>query len=142
MVRLHDSDRPSRSLFALRWVVVGIAIAFLARALLVQVYVVPSASMTPALQPSDRVLVEKLTGAWRTPARGDIVVFDATDVWTPDTDHLLVAKRVVAIAGDHVVCCDSRGRIILNGEAVGESFARGRSKTFDVMVPEIGRAHV
>ena len=94
MVRLHDSDRPSRSLFALRWVVVGIAIAFLARALLVQVYVVPSASMTPALQPSDRVLVEKLTGAWRTPARGDIVVFDA------DTIDRLEERPVHDVPGD------------------------------------------
>ncbi len=57
---------------------------------------VSSQSMTPTLTAGDHVLVDKLTGRWRAPAVGDVVVFHAPG------GGALVVKRVVALAGQTV----------------------------------------
>ena len=51
-------------------------IAFFLKALVAQAFFIPSASMTPQLEVSDRVLVSKLSYRLHDPRRGDIVVFD------------------------------------------------------------------
>lgn len=133
-----NSDRQRRSLFvfSLKLVAAGLLIALGVRALVVQVYFVPSGSMRPALQVGDRVLVEKVSHWWRTPHRGDIVAFDGTDVWDSVADGRLLAKRVIGVAGDHVVCCDASGRIRVNGRPIEEPYATGPTSSFDVVVPE------
>ncbi len=55
----------------------------------------------------------------------------------PDgTDYI---KRVVGVGGDHVVCCDKRGRITVNGRPVQEGYlypADVPSQVrFDILVP-------
>jgi signal peptidase I len=57
---------------------------------------VSSQSMTPTLTAGDQVLVDKLTGRWRAPAVGDVVVF------RDPVGDALVVKRVVALAGQTV----------------------------------------
>lgn len=133
----HNSDRQRRSLFAFPWLLVGGAIlaAFALRAFVVQVYFVPSGSMRPALAIGDRVLVEKVSHWWRDPQRGEVVVFDGTDVWGAAANEQLLAKRVIGVAGDHVVCCDPDGRIKRNGRTLLEPYAKGRSASFDITVP-------
>ncbi|MEV0240109.1 signal peptidase I [Streptomyces sp. NPDC050674] len=99
---------------------------------------IPSGSMEPALRIGDRVLVNRL--AYRfgaAPQRGDIVVFDGTGYF----GHADYIKRVVGVGGDHVVCCDSEGRIQVNGRPVDESgfLHHGDSPSavpFDVVVPD------
>jgi hypothetical protein len=54
--------------------VAGVLLAAAVRAFLVEAYVVPSADLTPVLQPGDRVLVLK---ADTSPAAGDLVVVPA-----------------------------------------------------------------
>lgn len=84
----------------LEWViviVVALVVATAARTYAVQSFSIPTPSMTPTLQPGDRVLVDKLAG---TIHRGDIVVFRnvARDVGGPPT----LVKRVVAVPGDTI----------------------------------------
>jgi signal peptidase I len=138
-----NSDRQRRSLFRFFWPVVAGAMvaALLVRALVAQVYFVPSGSMQPTLHVGDRVLIEKVSRWWGPPVRGEIVAFDGTDVWGGTADGLLVAKRVIGVAGDHIMCCDARGRIRVNGVALVEPYAQGRSAEFDVRVP-LGRLWV
>jgi len=132
----HNSDRRRRSLFAFPGLLAAaVCAALLIRALVVQVYLVPSGSMRPALQVGDRVLIEKVSRWWATPARGDIVAFEGTDVWGAAANGKVLAKRVIGIAGDHVVCCDERGRVRVNGLAIPEPYAIGRGPAFDVTVP-------
>ncbi|MFR9788795.1 signal peptidase I [Streptomyces sp. MB22_4] len=103
----------------------------------VQPFEIPSGSMEQGLRIGDRVLVNKL--AYRfggRPARGDVVVFDGTGYFG-DGDYI---KRVVGVGGDHVVCCDKRGRIEVNGRAVDESAFlypgdTASSVPFDIVVP-------
>lgn len=133
----HNSDRRRRSLFAFSVVIaVAVLAAVLLRAVALEVYLVPSGSMRPTLQPGDRVIIEKLSRLWRPPARGDVVAFDGTDVWDAAANGQLLAKRVIGVAGDHVVCCDAQGQVRVNGTALSEPYARGRGRSFDVVVPE------
>ncbi|MFH8338122.1 signal peptidase I [Streptomyces sp. AM6-12] len=84
----------------------------------VQPFQIPSGSMEQGLRIGDRVLVNKLTYRFGAgPARGDVIVFDGSGYFG-DGDYI---KRVVGVGGDHVVCCDKRGRIDVNGRAVDES---------------------
>ncbi len=71
---------------------------------------VSSQSMSPTLDPGDQVLVDKLTGRWRTPAVGDVVVY------RDPVGERLVVKRVVALAGSTVALED--------GELVVDSTVR------------------
>lgn len=135
----HSSDRRRRSLFVFAGLVAaGVLVAVLLRALVLQVYLIPSGSMSPTLQLGDRVLIEKISHLWRAPARGDVVAFEGTDVWGAAANGQVLAKRVIGVAGDHVVCCDARGRVRVNGVALVEPYAIGRGRTFDAVVP-VGR---
>jgi signal peptidase I len=79
---------------------------------------VPSSSMMPTLAPDDQILVDVLTPRWRTPARGDVIVF--RHPCQPQIDYV---KRVVAIAGDTIeVRCDV---VYVNGRAVPSERAAG-----------------
>ena len=147
----------------LRWlvvVVVALLVTLVVRGFLVQSFYVPSASMQPTLQPGDRIMVTRVGVVHR----GDIVVFDGSttfaaggstapartglvtkvvsgvasllSVQTHESDYV---KRVVGVAGDHVVCCDAQGALRVNGVAVHEPYLYPGDKpsdlTFDVTVP-------
>ncbi|WP_445396400.1 signal peptidase I [Streptomyces sp. LE64] len=142
-------------------------IALVLKTFLVQAFVIPSGSMEQTIRIGDRVLVDKLT-PWfgGTPERGDVVVFEDPGGWLadeappPDDDPVVVKqvkralgwigllpssdqqdliKRVVAIGGDTVVCCDADGRITVNGAPLDEPYVKPGNKpsemTFEVKVP-------
>ncbi|WP_432094327.1 signal peptidase I [Streptomyces sp. bgisy100] len=139
------------------------AVLMLLSAYVVQPFLIPSSSMENTLRVGDRVMVNKL--AYRfgdDPQRGDVVVFDGTGSFVQggppgnpvtallrkgaaavglaqpaETDYV---KRVVGVGGDRVICCDRRGRITVNGQAVDEDYLYpGDSPSqvpFDIVVPE------
>nr|WP_269327943.1 signal peptidase I [Kineosporia mesophila] len=148
-----------------RAVVVLIAVAVtiaLVRALIVQSFVVPTGSMEPTVQIGDRVLVSRLSYTFGDIHRGDVIVFNGSGVFDaeddgPDTllgsvgrglasvfsmpvgSHDYV-KRVIGLPGDHVACCDSQGRLTVNGTAIDEAYvAEGNLPSevaFDIEVPQ------
>jgi len=141
-------------------------VAFLVKTFLVQAFYIPSGSMEDTLQVGDRVLVNKVVYRTRAVERGDIIVFDGTGSFISgpvvepdvspiervtrllgdivglapprDTDFI---KRVIGVGGDRVVCCDSEGRITVNGVPLDERDYLYRNnppskQSFDVLVPE------
>jgi len=50
-----------------------------------------------------------------------------------------LVKRVIGIAGDHVVCCNAQGQIVLNGVGLVEPYIKSGNGTdqvpFDIVVP-------
>src|SRR5438128_5408305 len=54
--------------------VMAILIAYLAQAYVDKPYRVPSVRMSPTLEPGDRLIADRLSLAFRDPARGEIVV--------------------------------------------------------------------
>jgi len=162
--RPADPDRaPSRGP-ARRIAVLVIATALglaLVRSLLVQSFVVPTGSMDPTVHPGDRVLVSRLSYLTGDVKRGDVIVFDGSGVFEPDSvparsplasagrtvaaafglpigsrDYL---KRVIGLPGERVVCCDAQGRITIDGKPLDEPYlAPGQVPStirFDIIVP-------
>jgi signal peptidase I len=126
---------------------VAFCLAVLIRTFLVQAFYIPSGSMENTLLVGDRVLVNKVVYDMRDPVRGEIVVFRGTDSWAPEVTAPLsqtfgaklgrtvgdligisrpgerdFIKRVIALPGDKVACCDAKGRITVNGDAIDESY--------------------
>ena len=94
-------------------IVTAIVLALAARSL-VQIYAIPSASMSPALEIGDHIVVTPYRFA--QPSRGDVVVFRS-----PSRNEMLV-KRIIATPGDLI---ESRlGRIIISGHALAEPYLR------------------
>ena len=127
--------------------VAAVLLTVLLKIFVVQVYVIPSASMENTLMVNDRVLVNKLVYHFRNIHRGDIIVFSGAGTWgdlngqqiaplpgnpierywdealaaiglrADTTDYI---KRVIGLPGDHVACCTD-GNITVNGVQVNES---------------------
>lgn len=143
-------------------VIAALALSALVRAFLVQAFYVPSGSMEDTLLVSDRIVASKITTRFGGVNRGEVVVFRDPGGWLPepppqeqgirgylrtaltfiglipsDSGQDLV-KRVIGVAGDRVVCCDSAGRISVNGVAIDEPYIKGTTDQvlFDVVVPE------
>lgn len=114
----------------------AVVVTLLVRTFAVQAFVIPTGSMEPLLRPGDRVLVSRLDRWAGEVRRGDVVVFDGSDVFSSEGDY---AKRVVGLPGDRVACCDRDGSLTVDGAAVAEPYVYpgdAASETgFDVIVP-------
>jgi signal peptidase I len=127
-------------------IIIAILLAVLLKTFLVQAFFIPSGSMENTLRVYDRVMVNKVVYHLRDIKRGDIVVFNGLDSWTPEvtvagpTNPVAKAlgwfggligfappsekdfiKRVIGVPGDEVKCCDPQGRITVNGVPLNES---------------------
>jgi signal peptidase I len=129
-------------------IAVAIAVAVLIKTFLIQPFYIPSESMEKTLHgcpgcSGDRVLVNKLIYDLRDPHPGDIAVFRAPANWdeeaTPKSpsnpfvkgirwfgqligfvppDEKDLIKRVIAVGGQTVQCCDSQGRVQVSDNGV------------------------
>lgn len=146
----------------LMMVVVALAISAIIKAFLLQAFQIPSSSMEQTLQINDRIIVSKLVPNYRQLNRGDVIVFQDDDNWLkrdantpspsiigkmmiwmglrPDDSQNHLVKRVIGLPGDRVQCCDTNGRLKVNGVSVDESgyINPGNAPSlikFDVTVP-------
>ena len=164
--KAEGSARPARRRAPSWFVLLGVALVvmLLVRGFLVQSFYVPSGSMEPTIQPGDRILVNKLATGDAL-LRGDVVVFNGTTTFaaadrTPKQSAGLLGrvlgdaasflgvdlgeqdfvKRIIGLPGDHVVCCDKKGQIMVNGTSIVESYLMPGDKpselTFDILVPQ------
>lgn len=118
----EPEERPS----FLRWLlelVVMVALAFalatVVRTFVVQPYVIPSGSMVPTIEISERVLANKFVYRFRDPSPGDIVVFDDPTGTVPT-----LIKRVIATEGQTVDLIE--GRVYVDGEPLEEPYTYGK----------------
>lgn len=126
-------------------IALALVIAIVIKTFIAQAFYIPSASMYPTLRVGDRVLVEKIGFRFGEPSRGDVVVF-ARDVFGPNKDlpwyddarnfarDLLglptseeedYIKRVVAVGGEVISYTGHPRVLLINGEAVEETWIRG-----------------
>jgi signal peptidase I len=94
-------------------------------------YRIPTQSMTPTLTMGDTVLARSVGGD--SVGRGDIVVFQ-DQLW----GNAPMVKRVVAVGGDTVACCDSQHRLMVNDHPIDEPYLAEQQlndKLFTTVVP-------
>jgi signal peptidase I len=136
-------------LIAIAAVIAALTVSFVGRP-----YVIPSESMEPTLHgctgcTGDRIYVQKLSYYWGDPKPGDVVVFVGPPSWNtryqsirssntavrgvqnffsffglvpPDENDLV--KRVIAVGGQTVQCCDAQGRILVDGKPLDEPYIK------------------
>ncbi|GGL86639.1 MULTISPECIES: signal peptidase I [Micromonospora] len=141
----EQTDKPRSSFWKELPILLGVAVlvAVLVRAFVLQTFFIPSPSMENTLKIDDRVLVNKLVYHFRSPHRGEVIVFKAPTEWSGNPDGEDFIKRVIAVGGDRLVCCDPQERLIINGMAIDEPYiysADGRrdrpaDQEFDITVP-------
>jgi signal peptidase I len=120
-------------------VVVALGLALAIQAWLVKPFRIPSGSMEPTLAIGQRVLVDRITGHWGDPERGDIIVFHPPKGaeqgtkceleqpgapcarGTPTRADTNFIKRVVAVGGDRLKIVDNHA--IVNGKRQKDGFA-------------------
>jgi signal peptidase I len=142
-------------------VAIAIVASFLLKTFLVRSFYIPSASMENTLigEPGhqDRILVDELVPHLTPLHRGDVIVFTDPGGWldTPAappagpvaavTDQLLslvglsvqdandhLIKRVIALPGDHVTCCNALGQMSVNGTPLNEPYVHLPAGTHEV----------
>lgn len=121
-------------------VLIAFALALILKTFFLQAFYIPSSSMEPTLQVSDRVLVNKLVYSVREPRRGEVAVFTEHEAGEEDagvldrvTDALSAGlglpregerdfiKRIIGLPGDTLAMHD--GTVFINGEPLPESTA-------------------
>ncbi len=148
----HTDDEPPKKKSLAReipvLVIIALVLALLIKSFVVQPFYIPSGSMEQTLKINDRVLVNKMIYHFRDVKRGEIVVFNiegtgfaqyATPLAPPtnivsrafrNLENLFglgpnnkdFIKRVIAIGGDTVACCDAQGRVTVNGKSLDEPY--------------------
>ena len=125
---------------------VALALALTIQAFIVKPFRIPSESMVPTLEISQRVLVDRVSYRFSEPHRGDVVVFKppagadgSADLGgacgvepnprdrpcpkpTPERSDTNFIKRVVAVPGDRLKVVD--GHVFIDGRRQREPFAR------------------
>lgn len=142
----HASALPRRRSVVLETiviVVISLAVAALVRAFVAQAFYIPSGSMENTLLEGDRILVSKASLWFNDIQRGDVVVFEDPGGWlstppvesanpvrkglefigvAPSSTEGDLVKRVIGVPGDHVACCDKKGRVTVNDQPLAEPY--------------------
>ncbi len=106
----QKSDKVNRENFwleGLKTIGLSLFLAFGVRTFAAGAYFIPSGSMEPTLQINDRLMVDKLSYRFKTPQRGDIVVFTPPKAaliacGMPQSSNDVWIKRVIGLPGEKV----------------------------------------
>ncbi|XP_020524430.1 probable thylakoidal processing peptidase 2, chloroplastic isoform X2 [Amborella trichopoda] len=132
ILRLKGKSNGVRGVFKKKWSMLqrwlsldalfgAIFLFLLSRSLLVEMRFIPSSSMYPTLQVEDRVVIEKVSYWYKSPAIGDIITFTAPrSLQEMGFKEDIFIKRIVAKAGDWVEV--NNGVLYINGAAQSEDF--------------------
>ena len=112
-------------------IIIAIALAFVIRQFVVELYIVDGPSMRPTLQSQERLVVNKFIYDFRAPKKGEILVFQ----YPRDTSRDFI-KRVIATPGDTIEI--KGGNVYVNDQMLKEDYIleKTRSEYPKATVPE------
>jgi len=146
-------------------VVSALIISIVIKTFFLHFFFIPSGSMENTLQVGDRIAVNKFGALFSEIKRGEVVVFSDPDKWLgeapmnesssitnklksglitvgvlPDPAKQYLIKRVIGVGGDNVTCCDSSGKVQVNGVSITEPYIYPGDKPsemkFNVDIPK------
>jgi signal peptidase I len=127
---------------------VAIVVAVVVRAFVLQTFYIPSGiDGEDACSSTTACSSNKLIYDFRSPHRGEIIVFEAPANWRSTTSPTKTSSSASSASGDHIVCCDDRQRLIINNHPIDEPYIystddwsrRPRQRQpFDIVVPKGG----
>ena len=100
-------------------ILVALILTLVIRTYVVQAFKIPSLSMYPTLIIGDKLFVNKYIYRFKSPERGDIVVFKYPKDLKKD-----FIKRLVAVSGDEVEI--RAGKIYVNGKVLDDAKSFGK----------------
>ncbi len=101
---------------------IALILAVIIRLFIAEPRYIPSDSMVPTLQIGDRLVVEKVLYRFRTPATGEVIVFEPPALlqeYGYSADRAFI-KRIIGTPGDKVEV--RRGLVYRNGQPLVESY--------------------
>jgi signal peptidase I len=113
-----SSDNPWKE--GLKTIALSAFLAFGIRTFVAEARYIPSGSMLPTLQVNDRLIVDKLGYHFKSPQRGDIVVFSPTQKLEEQKFHDAFIKRVIGLPGEKVEV--KNNRVYINDQPLGENY--------------------
>jgi signal peptidase I len=114
-VATEPQRRPNPYLTWARDLIISLVVSAFIIIFLYQPVKVEGTSMMPGLTDQERIFINKYVYHWESIERGDVVVFH----YPRDTAKSYI-KRVIGVAGDHVVI--DRGRVYVNGQKLDEPY--------------------
>lgn len=95
-----------------------------------RLYTIPSGAMETTLHgcdvcTDDRVLADRTAYWFGAPRPGDVVVFAGPPSWQDPgatTGPAQFVRRVIAVGGQTVSCCDEQNRVVVSGRALDEPY--------------------
>jgi signal peptidase I len=146
-------------------IVAALVVSVVVKTFFIHFFFIPSGSMQNTLQIGDRIAVNKFANIYSDIRRGEVVVFKDPSHWLgtaqvptgspisrgiksglvtvgvlPDPATQYLIKRVIGVGGDTVMCCDAKGKLVVDGVSLTEPYifagnAPSDSK-FSVTVPK------
>jgi len=159
-------------------ILVALVLTFLIQQFVARPYMIPSGSMEKTLHgcvgcTPDKVLVDKLVYLFGEPEPGEVVVFKGPPAWVENDPRITrsdgiagffqelgsliglappderdFVKRIVAVGGQRVKCCDKQGRVLVDGKPLDEPYiynapgSHGTQKSFEEFTVPAGRVFV
>lgn len=125
--KLPQTDSPDRSFWQklkdnAQTLAIALVLAFLLRAFVAEPRYIPSDSMYPSLETGDRVVVEKVSGYFHPPQRGDIVVFQPPEqlqMQGYEREQAFI-KRVIGQAEETIAV--QNGTVYVNDKPLEENY--------------------
>jgi len=133
-------------------ILIALLLTFVIQHFIARPYMIPSGSMEQTLHgcvgcTPDRVLVDKMVYDFSEPEPGEVVVFRGPDTWVAGDgssqsenvvagfvqyvgslvglappDERDFVKRVIAVGGQTVRCCDKQNHVVVDGEPLTEPY--------------------
>lgn len=109
-------------------ILIAVVTVFIVRTFLMQPFLVSGASMEPNFSTGNYLLIDELTYRFRTPERGEVVVFKY-----PNDPSVYYIKRIIGLPGERVIVNNGEVMIINKnypeGKKIDEVYLSGHLKT-------------
>ena len=137
-------------------VVSALVVSVIVKTFFIHFFFIPSGSMENTLQVGDRIAVNKLANFYSDIKRGEVVVFRDPANWLgaapadtskgiveaaksglvtlgvlPDPAKQYLIKRTIGVGGDTIKCCNTDGKLTVNGVAINEPYIYEGNKPSD-----------